>query len=209
MSVPPQPAPASRARTGGRKKVQHDDAAYFSGASGVKRSAAERADGEPRSKRKRVADAIPVPVPREDGRTSLVEFSKMPTPVLYRYLAYYDLVPEVFPSPITALDPPAPASLDKQDSSRGASPPNGAQQPGSSANRPRRESNHGRRRSSRLLDDENLGRPPIMSDVDELHTVLANVAERHFSEMSGLSGREEVETLASFMCEVERCRKIR
>lgn len=59
-----QSAP-SRARTQARKKV-NDDAAYFgpsssSGAAGTKRQAADRADGEPRVKRKRVDAAHVVP----------------------------------------------------------------------------------------------------------------------------------------------------
>ncbi|KAJ7071570.1 hypothetical protein C8F01DRAFT_1111083 [Mycena amicta] len=204
MSEAPQPAP-TRARPGGRKKVQHDDAAYFSAASGMKRQAAERAEGEPRTKRKRLVDnsALAQAANRDDGRSSLVEFVKMPTPVLYRYLAHFDLVPLVDPSPITALDPPPPASLDRQQQQHSRAP---SPQP-SSANRQRHH--HTRRRSSRLLDDDSVGRPPIMADIDQLHNVLAAVAERHFAELTGLSGREEVETLASFMCEVERCKKIR
>jgi hypothetical protein len=53
MSVP-QPS-TSRARTQSRKKL-NDDAAYFapSGSAASKRQAVDKADGEPRTKRKRV-----------------------------------------------------------------------------------------------------------------------------------------------------------
>ena len=54
-----------------------------------------------------------------------------------------------------------------------------------------------------MLEDE-ISRVPILADVDELHTVLAAIAEKHFREMTSISGREEVDTLASFMCAVEK-----
>ncbi|KAJ7579276.1 hypothetical protein C8J56DRAFT_1170000 [Mycena floridula] len=44
---------------------------------------------------------------------------------------------------------------------------------------------------------------PIGADIDELHLVLASIAERHFRDMT-ITGREEVDTLASFMCAVEK-----
>ncbi|KAL0564702.1 hypothetical protein V5O48_017335, partial [Marasmius crinis-equi] len=61
-------------------------------------------------------------------------------------------------------------------------------------------------------------RAPILADVTELNLVLATLAERHFRTASGggggdnyqggghgigISGREEVDTLAAFMCAVE------
>jgi hypothetical protein len=42
--------------------------------------------------------------------------------------------------------------------------------------------------------------------VEELHIVLAGIAERHFRDILAISGREEVDTLASFMCAVERAK---
>lgn len=61
MSTPAQASSAARSRTQARKKV-NDDASYFGppataagpGPSGLKRQAAEKADGEPRVKRKKV-----------------------------------------------------------------------------------------------------------------------------------------------------------
>ena len=42
-----------------------------------------------------------------------------------------------------------------------------------------------------------------MSDVQELHGVLASIVEQHFKEKTSMNGREEVDTLAAFMCKVE------
>lgn len=133
-----------------------------------------------------------------------VEFVKMPTAVLYRYLTQYDLVPSINPSPLSAEDPPPPSSLDNpfRQPSRAPSLP-----PTTPANRPRRElKEQNRRRSSRLVEDETRSRTPILADVDELHGVLAGIAERHFRELSSINGREEVDTLASFMCAVEKAK---
>ncbi|KAJ7226094.1 hypothetical protein GGX14DRAFT_642836 [Mycena pura] len=211
MSVPPAPAASSRSRPP-RKKPLHDDAAYFGsmpgGAGAVKRHAMDRADGEPRVKRKRVVDTGALGIAgNADFRGSLVEFVKMPTPVLYRYLTQFELIPHVKPSPMKALDPPPPATLDSPagQASRAPSPPPPAL--ATPANRPRRESKEQtRRRSSRLLEEEVGSRPPILADVDELHAVLARIAEQHFRELASISGREEVDTLASFMCAVEKAK---
>ncbi|KAJ7139502.1 hypothetical protein C8R44DRAFT_867646 [Mycena epipterygia] len=205
-------ATGSRSRPQARKKA-NDDAAYFgppTGA-GAKRHAADKGEGEPRVKRKRVVDpALTASSNRRDvdtdSRVSLVEFIKMPTPVLYRYLTQFDLVPPVYPSPLQAHDPPPPASLDNplQQASRAPSPP--ATTP---ANRPRREAKpeqSSRRRSSRLVEEEMGSRAPILADLDELHAVLAGIAERHFRELASINGREEVDTLASFMCAVEKAK---
>lgn len=100
-------------------------------------------------------------------------------------------------------DPPAPVTLANparaivRETSPGVSMPMN--------NRSRRE---GRRRSSRLVDDENE-RTAVMADVEEVHTVLAGIAERHFRETLSISGREEVDTLASFMCAVEKVKAMR
>lgn len=137
-------------------------------------------------------------------RAQQVEFVKMPTPVLYRYLTQYDIVPHVFPSPLSAEDPAPPSSLENsyRHSSRGPSPP-----PMTPANRPRRDAKDPtRRRSSRLLEEENRSRTPILADIEELHVVLAGIVERHFNELTSISGREEVDTLASFMCAVEKAK---
>ena len=47
-------------------------------------------------------------------------------------------------------------------------------------------------------------RMPVRADIDELHSVLAGMADRHFREILAINGREEVDTLASFMCAVEK-----
>ncbi|TFK76647.1 hypothetical protein BDN72DRAFT_852004 [Pluteus cervinus] len=209
MSAAPQSLSTggSRSRPQARRK-QNDDASYngpINGASGSKRQATDKAEGEPRMKRKRV-DAPQISTNNsgsgrrdadESQRISLVEFVKMPTTVLHKYLTQYDVVPMIYPSPLTADDPPPPSTL--ADPFRvPPSPP--LLTP---ANRPRRDlGSQSRRRSSRLLEDDIRGRPPILADVDQLHVVLAGLVERHFHEMSAITPREEVDTLASFMCAV-------
>ncbi|KAH9486719.1 hypothetical protein JR316_0000784 [Psilocybe cubensis] len=214
MSSSAQTLSASRSRNQARKKV-NDDASYFGppvtapGPSALKRQAIEKADGEPRLKRKKVEPNVLAmgvgkkDVAEVDTRRSLVEFQKMSTPMLHRYMIQFDIVPGVYPSPLTAEDPPAPSSLAdlEQQLSQAASPP--ALTP---ANRPRRDPKDAqtRRRSSRLLEEEPRHRVPVLADVQELHGVLATIVERHFREMNSISGREEVDTLAAFMCAVEK-----
>ncbi|KAJ7480069.1 hypothetical protein B0H11DRAFT_2026398 [Mycena galericulata] len=208
MSAPQISTAGSRSRPQARKKA-NDDAAYFGPqtTAGAKRHAADKVEGEPRVKRKRVDPALAVAANRRDldleSRVSLVDFIKMPTPVLYRYLTQFDLVPPVYPSPLLASDPPPPVSLEnsQRQASRAPSPPTTTP-----ANRPRRESkDQTRRRSSRLV-EETPTRPPILADLDELHSVLAGICERHFRELASINGREEVDTLASFMCAVEKAK---
>jgi len=124
----------------------------------------------------------------------------MPADMLYRYMIQFDIVPVVHPSPLSAEDPPAPSSLadPQRQHSRPPSPP--AHTP---ANRPRRDPKeaHNRRRSSRLLEEETRTRTPILSDVTEYHGALASIVEHHFRETSSI---KEVDTLAAFMCAVEK-----
>lgn len=228
-------ATGSRSRTQARKKL-NDDAAYMappSASAGTKRQAADKADGEPRVKRKRVEpvtatassngkkdaeeqqrssmashSGIPDVKPLTHCLAPQVEFSKMPLSVLYCYMTQYDIVPDVRPSPLTAEDPPSPISLANphRHSPRAFSPP--AQT--TPANRPRRESKEqSRRRSSRLLEEESRSRTPILADADEIQSVLAGIVEKHFKEMPPISGRDEVDTLASFMCAIEKSRGLR
>ncbi|KAH0590188.1 hypothetical protein J132_01717 [Termitomyces sp. J132] len=205
----------SRSRPQARRKP-NDDASYFgpTGASGsgagVKRNAADKVDGEPRGKRKRVEpiNTTSHPNVRKEGgeaepKTSLVEFVKMPTPVLYKYLVQFDIVPHVYPSPMTAEDPAPPSTLENSSRQSPLEPSPPLVTP---ANRPRRDpKEQNRRRSSRLL-EETRSRTPILADIDELHTVLAGIVEKHFKEIPPISGREEVDTLASFMCAVEKAK---
>ncbi|KAF5369858.1 hypothetical protein D9758_001094 [Tetrapyrgos nigripes] len=206
---------ASRARNP-RKKV-NEDASYIGpsgfNSAGSKRQAADRADGEPRAKRKRVsesANAMLAPPPRvaeSETRPSKVDFGKMSTAQLHRYLSHYELVPVIRPSPLTHYDPPPPYSLADPHAHRADSRPPSPPPPHiTPANRPRRDhKDQSRRRSSRLLDDESfLTRTPILHDVGDVHMALASLAERHFREKLTISGREEVDTLASFMCAIEK-----
>ncbi|KAF8876807.1 hypothetical protein CPB85DRAFT_1235455 [Mucidula mucida] len=202
----------SRSRPQVRKKV-NDDASYFgppsTSSAGTKRQATDRLEGEPRMKRKRADPTIPVPAFRDSGdvehRISLVEFHKLTMPTLYRYLTQFELLPPIYPSPLKADDPPPPSSL--------VNPPRFISRPPSPAlstpaNRPRRDPKEpSRRRSSRLLEEEEMPtRMPIRADMDELHSVLASIADKHFREILSINGREEVDTLASFMCAVEKAK---
>lgn len=131
-----------------------------------------------------------------------MDFYKLPTSKLYRYLIQFDIVPSVHPSPLSPEDPPPPSYLadPQRQHSRPPSPP--ALTP---ANRPRRDPKDSvsRRRSSRLLEEEVRSRTPILSDIQELHGVLASMVDQHFKEKTSMNGREEVDTLAAFMCKVE------
>ncbi|KAI0035287.1 hypothetical protein K488DRAFT_68566 [Vararia minispora EC-137] len=199
---------SSRSRTNARKKP-NDDAPYPAPASssGQKRNA-DRADGESRTKRTKRTDDIPsysamqlssVPsqrLGRLDGEqhgslrhgTNVLsniiqfDFSSLSTEELHRYLCQHDLVPSLFPSPLTAHDPPPPAAL--LSPRRSPSPLHAARDPSS-----------GRRRSSRMVDDHPLARTPILADVQAVHGALAQVAQRH-AEMVGV---RETDTLAAFV----------
>jgi hypothetical protein len=127
-----------------------------------------------------------------------MDFSTLPVDAVHRYLAQYDLIPAVHPSPLSAHDPPAPPSLLEPigESSRGPSPP----AVNTLANRPRREQREqNRRRSSRLLEEEGRVRTPVLADVAEVESVLAGIAQRHFEGQVV----KELDNLASFMCAVK------
>ncbi|KAF8887730.1 hypothetical protein BD779DRAFT_1611439 [Infundibulicybe gibba] len=179
-----QASTSSRSRNQVRKKP-NDNASYFG----------------PQHQQARVASA------RQPTRRT-VEFTKMPTPVLYRYLAQFDIVPHIYPSPLSPEDPPPPTSLTHfhQHPSRVVpSPP-----PATPANRPRRDpKEQTRRRSLRLLEEDVRARTPVLADVEELHTVLAGMVEHHFQDLVMMGGREEVDTLVSFMCAVEKVKAAR
>lgn len=198
---------------------------------GSKRTAQERADGEPRVvKRKRVDHSAGAAMQSQNPSTSvavanaakqqsnskadgenpptLVEFATLPTASLYRYIIQHDLVPGIYPSPLSEDDPPPPSAL--ADPSKMASrAPTPSPAPAVSlttiANRPRRgrETKGGsKRRSSRVVEDEmrtGVEQVPLLADVQEIHGVLASIASRHFKE----SSVKEVDTLASFMCAVK------
>jgi hypothetical protein len=137
-------------------------------------------------------------VGRSDVHLRQMDFSTLPVDALHRYLVQYDLIPAVYPSPLSVKDPPPPPSLlgPTQGSSRGASPPAVT----TPANRPRRESREqNRRMSSRLLEEEGRARTPVLADIAEVQTVLASIAQRHFEGQVV----KEVDSLASFMCAVK------
>lgn len=185
----------SRSRPQARKKP-NDDAAYF-GVAGTKRQAVDRAEGEPRVKRKRVEHGTAVgrraDKSADNELKSAIDFRNMPTAGLYRYLSHFNLIPPVYPPPLTAADPPSPDSLldPVRQNPRGPSPftiP-------TSGNRPKRDTKDpSRRRSSRLL-EESESRTPILADITEIHAILAAIAERHFQDHAV----SEIDTLASFM----------
>ena len=122
---------------------------------------------------------------------------------IHRYLVEFDIVPDLNPLPTTALDPPPPSYLLRPRGQRTSTASPAPQPlPPTPANRPRREpsASANRRRSSRLLDDEEPPNvTPILADVGEVHKALAQIAQRHFHEYQV----KEVDTLASFMYAVK------
>lgn len=125
---------------------------------------------------------------------------------MHRYLACFDLIPDLDPSPLSAEDPGPPSSLLKPKSHL---PPHGhalrrtstaSPGPVGAPSRPRREPGGNRRRSSRLVEEERIpAPPPVYGDIAEVNGVLAGIAERHFREVEV----REVDTLAAFMCAVK------
>ncbi|KZT64020.1 hypothetical protein DAEQUDRAFT_770067 [Daedalea quercina L-15889] len=221
-------ATTSRSRPqASRKKINADDAAYHAppsaSAAGAKRTAGERADGEPRAKRKRVDASATAAAAnaggngvnggsvlhgaRKDqangeGKINLIDFSTLPPDAVFEYLVQYDLVPDVEPSPLTPDDPPPPSALlrPRSHARRHASTASPVPSlPITPANRPRREV-PARRRSARLVEDSGVEPVvPVLADRLEVHGALAQVAQRHFREHAV----KEVDTLASFMCAVK------
>ncbi|EIN13240.1 hypothetical protein PUNSTDRAFT_128927 [Punctularia strigosozonata HHB-11173 SS5] len=213
---------ASRPRNPARRRGANDDAPYVGQLSaGAKRQALERAEGEPRQKRKRVVDAA-LPLASSSGSrrgpahdvdpeevTALVDFADMPTESLYRYLVHYDIVPRVYPSPLAPEDPLPPICLLHPDLAAAAirahSPPPPAAPAVTAANRPRRDpKEHARRRTAARADEEAaalllLARAPVLADRHETHVALASLAQRHFRG----AHVKEVDTLAAFMCTVK------
>ncbi|KAI1790464.1 hypothetical protein LXA43DRAFT_890877 [Ganoderma leucocontextum] len=217
LASAPAPAPAPRAPRGqgGRKRAAAADDAAYHAAAGTKRGAPDRADGDrERVKRKRTDASGAAAVGSshnavdKEEKASLVDFTALPIDALHRYLACFDLIPDVDPSPLSAEDPGPPSSLLKQKSHL---PPHGhvlrrtsTASPGpgglSTGHRARRDPGGNRRRSSRLVEEERIpAPPPVYGDIAEVNGVLAGIAERHFREVEV----REVDTLAAFMCAVK------
>ncbi|OCH88980.1 hypothetical protein OBBRIDRAFT_794719 [Obba rivulosa] len=238
-ATPTAAATTARSRPqNARKKANMggDDAAYHGPAStgsgvGTKRAAVDKADGEPRVKRKRIEPAgsgvggsaaanasssaavgsgdsrrLERIEGDRDGRISLIDFTTMSTAMLQQYLSHFDLVPEVDPSPLSADDPPPPSSLLRPRAHvhrhlSTASPGPPNTLPITPANRPRRDPAN-RRRSLRLVEDERGNVPAVVP-------VLADVGEVH-SALATLAQRHfreqpvrEIDTIASFLCAVK------
>jgi hypothetical protein len=148
-------------------------------------------------------------------RSEQVDFTALPTDALYKYVAHYELVPSIYPCPLSAEDPPPPLALldPARMASRAPSPLSAVALTATtttSANRPRRSREASRRRSSRLWEEEMRGaasRTPILADIGEVHGVLATLATKHFAEMSAAKERE-MDTLVSFMSVVKAGREI-
>ncbi|KAI6022577.1 hypothetical protein EDC04DRAFT_2575156 [Pisolithus marmoratus] len=197
--------PGSRSRPQARRKP-NDDAAYTGPSStGAKRHATDRAEGEPRVKRKRLEPgsaaarrAEKADADDEDEKSN-VDFNKLPISTLHRYLFHFNLTPFIHPSQLTSTPPPAPSILldPTRQSSRGLSPLAIT----AAANRPRRDpKDQSRRRSSRLL-EESEPRVPILADVADVHTILATLVDKHFQDYVA----NEIDTLTSFMIKTKKC----
>ncbi|KAH9920311.1 uncharacterized protein B0H18DRAFT_1024778 [Fomitopsis serialis] len=180
------------------QQLHADDAAYHAppsaSAVGVKRVAGERADGEPRAKRKRVDASATAGAASSaaghsasgssgltggkkdqangEGKINLVHrLLALPSAAVFEYLMQYDLVPDVEPSPLGPDDPSPPSALLRPRS------------------QPRRHAST----ASPAPGVEPV--VPVLADVHEVHGVLAQVAQRHFREHTV----KEVDALASFM----------
>lgn len=123
----------------------------------------------------------------------------LPPDAIHRYLLAFNLTPRVWPSPMSAEDPPPPALLLHPDAMRrGLSP----SPPVTAANRPRRDPKEQKRRSSRMLEEEMLHREPVLADKEEVHAVLAAIAQEHFRS----AGVMELDTLSAFMVKARSSR---
>ncbi len=124
--------------------------------------------------------------------------------MLNAYLNKYDIVPPIYPSPASVLDPPPPTQLINPPMymRHSLSPPlsSGGITP---ANRPRRDPakakvDQSRRRSSRLL-EEGLGwrdrRSPILADACEAHAAIATIVRRHYDQQ----GIRESDAITQFV----------
>ncbi|PAV21757.1 hypothetical protein PNOK_0171400 [Pyrrhoderma noxium] len=98
-----------------------------------------------------------------EPQQTLFEFSTLPTSALYRYIIQHDLIPTIYPTPLTADDPPPPSAL--LDPVRMASRAPSPDPTPTPANRPKRGKDTSRRRSTRLLEEEMRGLDQIQFTV--------------------------------------------
>lgn len=123
--------------------------------------------------------------------TTKIDFPSLPDEALREYMDKHDLVPPIFPSPAISFTPPPPKNLMNPPPmiprrelsptpslglSTGGIPPAGRRRGDNRASKDRR-------RSSRLLEEENGWkdmRTPILSDVEEAHNAMAIVCQRHY-----------------------------
>jgi hypothetical protein len=54
------------------------------------------------------------------------------------------------------------------------------------------------------LEDEEMSRPPVLSDINEVHRMLASMVEYHFRQQSLSAIRSDIDILKPFMLAVER-----
>ncbi|KAF5382256.1 hypothetical protein D9757_008949 [Collybiopsis confluens] len=194
---------SNRSRNQNRKRA-NEDASYIGSTAGVKRQAQDRVDeAAARAKRKKIEAGLP----EVEHRISMVDFIRMPASSIHQYLQTFDLIPSIRPLPSSADEPQPPYTLGPaaHQQTRLASPPP-PPQPTASTNRPRRDPREMFTRHSTRHDDFPY-RTPILADLYELQAVLASLAEKHFREMAPISGREEVDALAAFLCAIENNRK--
>jgi len=128
---------------------------------------------------------------REEYSTK-VNFTALPAEALREYMDKHDLVAPIFPSPASSLTPPPPKDLmnpppmiPRRELSRtpsplglstGGIPPAGRRRGDNRASKDRR-------RSSRLLEEENGWkemRKPILADLEDAHKAMAVVCQRHY-----------------------------
>ncbi|KAK0446483.1 uncharacterized protein EV420DRAFT_1484119 [Desarmillaria tabescens] len=185
MSATSQPSVVRRPQA--RKRV-NDDASYFGPPGALKRQAVERVDGEPRMKRKRIEPVLRDPMDTENR----ISFVRTPTrfqftfPLIVFQVEFDKMPMTVIYKYLTHFDIiPAiyPSPLRADD----PSPPSVLNLPPHQPSRP----------SSPPLAATPANRP--RRDPKELPN-----RQKHFRDTLVITGREEVDTLASFMCAVEK-----
>lgn len=195
----------------GSTRRRDDGYADSSSSAGRKRAADSYLDSSTSAKRK-----------RDDGNnngnnveySTQVDFIALTSEQLHAYLTKHELVPLIYPSPSSSLNPPPPSHLTDPPAWITARDENSPTPPLTSTggitliNRPRRDfklsvsgSTKDRRRSARLLEDESGWRDmrkPVLVDIEEAHQALAVIAERHFDRQS-LREKAENDMITQFL----------
>lgn len=194
----------------GYTRRRDDGYADSSSSAGRKRGGDSYLDASTGAKRKRDDKSY-------DGNnpeySTQVDFTALSNDQLHAYLTKHDVVPLIYPSPSSSLNPPPtshlidpPAWLMARDE-HSPTPPLTSTGGVAPANRGRRDFKQtgaaakDRRRSTRLLEEESGWRDmrkPVLTDIGDTHNALATIAERHFDRQS-LREKAETEIVTQFL----------